>query len=132
MLNAIEFSLDIVIGTVLMAGMGQLAIEMRMSIRELLVLKEQCFFASHYSYNCNKMALYFITGAFFTTAVIYSVIGLVNMSKWNPFILGKPGALLVLKPGMENPISRTANLTIFLPMIICIIYFYLCMRITMN
>jgi hypothetical protein len=59
-------------------------------------LKERCFFASNFTNNCNRWALYLVTGVFLLTSVIYMTVSVVKMSAWHPFVLGQKGSSLLI------------------------------------
>jgi len=125
-LSSIEFTLMVLIGAVLMTGMGQLAIEMRHSIKDVCFLKEQCFFGSNFSYRCNKYGLYTTSALFFLASIGSLALNLYKEFTWQP---GLNQFLALLK---LDATSIWENIGIFFPLILCLIYFYMCMRSTLQ
>jgi len=70
----------------MMTGMGQLAIEMQHSIKDVCSLNEQCFFGSTCSYKCNKYGLYGLSAFFFLVSIISLTCNLSIEFSWNPVI----------------------------------------------
>jgi len=78
-LTALEFSLVMNIGAVMMLAIGSLAVEMRQSVRNILEHRETCFFGAHCSRRCNLWSLYILTGTFFTVSLIYCAVSFVDI-----------------------------------------------------
>ena len=113
-----------------MAGMGQLAVEMKQSVKNIYTYKDSCFFGAHCSNRCNLWSLYAITGTFLALSLSYFIASLVSILQWAPFNLGKKD--LWVQATAISPVRKYSNLVMLLPLLFCIIYFYLCMRNTLN
>jgi hypothetical protein len=131
-MTAIEFSLVMNIGAVLMAGMGQLAVDLRQSVRNIseYKIKESCFFGAHCSTRCNLWSLYAITGTFFAVSLVYSIMSFVDIARWDPLDLNKQD--LWVSSTAISPVRKYSNMAMLLPLLMCILYFYLCMRNSLN
>ena len=79
-LLACELPSAVMVATVIMGAMGQLAVELSESVKTLLKGKRNCFFCAQCSYRCKRYGVFGLCAVFLVVALGVWVEGLYKIS----------------------------------------------------
>ena len=114
-----------------MAIMGELTIQLSSSVRAVFEVKESCFFCSKFSLKCKTNSARVISAIFFIASVVWFILSLVKLADWNMFNFEQhnPYNLAGFK---ASEFYSWMNIAVFLPLTLVLIYYYACMRSTLD